>query len=57
MAGDIRLLPDYDDFGFEKVLTEKLPGNLEKAILCYALCRQYVTCYIDFEFYLLILMR
>ena len=46
MAGDNRLLPDYDDFGFEKVLTEKLLGNLEKAI---ALCRQYVRCYIDFD--------
>jgi hypothetical protein len=52
---DIRLGPgDIETSNFETALLNSLPSSLER---CIATCRQYVRCYIDFEFYLSMVLR
>jgi hypothetical protein len=52
---DIRLGPgDIDTSNFETALLNSLPSSLER---CIAICREYIRCYIDFEFYLSMVLR
>ena len=52
---DIRLGPgDIDTSNFETALLNSLPSSLER---CIAIFREYVRCYIDFEFYLSMVLR